>query len=50
MLEEAGRVLLDLIGLSMQVAQLETLSTDTASVDPASQLPQPTADAANTDG
>ncbi len=50
MLEEAGRVLLDLIGLSMQVAQLESLSTDTASVDPASQLPQPTADAANTDG
>jgi carboxyl-terminal processing protease len=50
MLEEAGRVLLDLIGLSMQIAHLEDLSPDTASVDAAAQLPQPTANAANTDG
>ena len=50
MLEEAGRVLLDLIGLSMQVAQLEPIAPETASVDAASRLPQPTADAANTDG
>ncbi len=50
LLEEAGRVLLDLMGLSMQIAQLENLPTETASVDARVQLPQPTADATNTDG
>lgn len=50
MLEEAGRVLLDLIGLSMQIAQLNNTSAETASVDASVQLPQPTAEATNTDG
>lgn len=40
MLEEAGKVLLDLIGLSMQIAHFEQLPTDsTASVT--TQLPRP---------
>ncbi|CAE7903191.1 prc [Symbiodinium necroappetens] len=44
MLEEAGKVLLDLMGLSMQIAQLETpASISTASTG--TPLPQPTADA-----
>lgn len=50
MLEEAGRVLLDLIGLSMQVAQLENLPAETASVDARVRMPQPTAEAVNSDG
>ncbi|MCR9260624.1 MAG: carboxy terminal-processing peptidase [Pseudomonadaceae bacterium] len=44
MLEEAGKVLLDLMGLSMQIVQLEKPSSiSTASTN--SPLPQPTADA-----
>lgn len=44
MLEEAGKVLLDLMGLSMQIVQLEKPSSiSTASTN--TPLPQPTADA-----
>ena len=40
LIEEAGRVLLDLIGLSLQIAQLESLPAQTSqAVDPADQLP-----------
>ncbi len=46
MLEEAGRVLLDLIGLSLQIAQLESVPA-TPSIETAVQLPAPTAKAAS---
>lgn len=44
MLEEAGKVLLDLIGLSTQIAHLETLPS-APTVSATNTLPQPTADA-----
>ena len=50
MVEEAGKVLLDLIGLSMQIAKLETVPSKSGEVISAAQLPTPTADSGSTDG
>ena len=51
MLEEAGRILQDLIGLSMQVAQLESVPLDPAVSVSRLSVPQPQAKAATaTDG
>ena len=51
MLEEAGRILLDLIGLSMQVAQLESMPLDPAISVSRLNVPRPQAKAPSaTDG
>jgi carboxyl-terminal processing protease len=49
MMEEAGKVLLDLIGLSMQIAQIEAVPANNA-LSSSVQIPQATAEANNTDG